>query len=196
MAIIRCSKGHFYDTLKYDSCPICSNNNKNVWMESDDQKTISFAQLFQDNEVTVNLSSLETTEKESISGTWDDEKTVAFYGEEEVGELPVGWLVCTKGVMKGHDYRLYEGFNRIGRNLDSDVCIQDPQISGNNHASVVYDGKSNQFYLVPGTGTLTYYHGERVASAVTLDEAVPFVMGNSTLELIAFCKGEHTWGKF
>jgi hypothetical protein len=35
-----------------------------------------------------------------------------------------------------------------------------------------------------------------VASAVTLDEAEPFVIGNSTLELVAFCKGEHTWEKF
>ena len=130
--------------------------------------------------------------KQSVRGEWDSERTVAF-GGYETREYLVGWLVCISGTMKGKDYRLYSGFNRLGRNMDSDICIQDVMVSQDTHCSVVYDEKNGQFYLVPGKGTLTYYNGECVQNSVKLQERDCISIGESVLQFIPFCKGDSTW---
>lgn len=190
MAIIRCPSGHFYDNEKHSMCPICNKSSGPRW-ELDNEKTVSLESIQEDSdEVTVRLTAGEP-EKEKIRGSWDSEKTVAFWGQE--AELLVGWLVCTKGTAKGKDFRLYPGFNRIGRSLSSDICLQDPGVSGENHCSVVYDRKSRSFYLMPGNGTLTYLDGEIAGQAEPLTDGVPITLGESTLELVSFCKGDHVW---
>lgn len=129
-----------------------------------------------------------------VSCDEEDEKTVAFLSDEEgFQRFLTGWLVCVKGPLRGKDYRVYRGFNRIGRNVDSDICILDPMISGQAHCSVVYDDRSNQFYLVPGKGTATYFGGALLQKAEILPDGGRFLLGSSELELTAFCKGEHVW---
>lgn len=190
MSIVRCPRGHFFDDEKYDSCPNCMGNNGPKW-QMEDEKTISL-DAFGNGEIKKLHLTAQEPAKQSIKGSWDSEKTVALsgYGSEQ---LLVGWLVCICGEMKGKDYRLYPGFNRIGREISSDICIQDPEVSRENHCSLVYDEKSGQFYVVPGKGTLTYLNEEAVQEAVKLQEGDKIRIGGSTLELAAFCKGEHTW---
>jgi len=188
MSIIRCSKGHFYDNEKYDSCPTCGKSNGPKW-KMEDEKTVSLDAANGIKEIHL---SAEEPVKQSVRGNWDSEKTVALSGYG-VQELLVGWLVCISGIGKGKDYRLYAGFNRIGRSMDSDICIQDPMVSNAVHCSVVYDEKGGLFYLVPGKGTLTYLNQDMVQSAVILQEGDKISIGESSLEFVPFCKGEHTW---
>lgn len=189
MSIIQCPHGHFYDDEKYSTCPSCMKPTGFRW-QLDRQKTVSLDSMEAQEEVTVRLTA-ETPEKQSYIAGWDSEKTVALSGTEESLFLS-GWLVCIQGPMKGKDYRLYPGFNRIGRSLASDICLQDPQVS-NTHCSVVYDQKSRRFFLVPGKGTAVYMENKLIQNAVELQEGSRFSLGSSTLELIPFCKGDHVW---
>lgn len=53
----------------------------------------------------------------------------------------VGWLVSYTLDDMGMDFKLYEGRNIIGRNLDCNITISDQTVSGN-HATILYrDGK-------------------------------------------------------
>ena len=188
MSIIRCPKGHFYDDEKYDSCPTCSKGTGLRW-QTEDAMTVSLEMAGGVEEVHLTA---EEPVKQSIRGNWDSEKTVALggYGTQE---LLVGWLVCVAGNNKGKDYRLYSGFNRMGRNMDSDICVQDPMVSGSVHCSVVYDEKGGQFYLVPGNGTLVYLNQEMVGEPVKLQEGDKIEVGQSMFVFVPFCKGELTW---
>ncbi len=223
MAIIRCPHGHFYDDNKYESCPVCSSAAAaGPRWTADEEKTVSldWIQKADDEEQTVRLTPEDrvgggfssptrlrgpgavstakyltrpcASEQVPVRGGLDSEKTVSFHtmGEKD---LLAGWLVCTAGPSRGQDFKVYPGFNRIGRDWDADVCIQDPAIARANHCAVVYDAKSARFYLVPGKGTLTWLQEKAVEQAVELAERTPFCFGKSTLELVAFCRGEHTW---
>lgn len=193
MAIVQCPYGHFYDDEKYSFCPSCGRQ-KGTRRQFDDEKTVSLDSMNRQEEKTVYLTQ-ETEKRLSIKGYWDAEKTVALSETEEPLFL-AGWLVCIKGPAKGNDYRLYPGFNRVGRGLDLDVCLQDPMVSLNVHCSVVYEPKSRRFFLVPGKGTAVYIEETLVQKAVELQEGSKICLGGSILELIPFCKGEHVWETF
>lgn len=188
MSIIRCPKGHFYDDEKYDSCPTCSKSSGPRW-QMEDAKTVSLEMAGGVREVCL---SADEPVKQSVRGNWDSEKTVAL-GGYEAQELIAGWLVCIAGDRRGKDYRLYAGFNRVGRSMDSDICIQDPMVSKEMHCSVVYDEKGGLFYLVPGKGTITYLNQEMIQEAVKLQEGDKIKIGESVLIFVPFCKGEFTW---
>lgn len=189
MAIVQCSNGHFYDDMKNATCPMCQEYEGPHW-RMDDDKTVSLDWTNASEIKTVYLSGEETV-KPKVIGNWDDEKTVAFYGDT-TENLLVGWLVCIQGCMKGKDYRIYAGFNRIGRSLNSDICLQDPQVSKENHCSVVYDGKSNSFYLVPGQG-IVYLDQITVQKAEILLRGSRISLGECVLEFVPFCEGDHIW---
>lgn len=191
MSIVRCSKGHFFDDEKYASCPSCSGSSGGPKWQMEDDKTVSL-DAFGTGEVKKIRLTAEPLAKQSVTGSWDSEKTVALSGYEGTRML-VGWMVCVAGVMKGRDYRLYPGFNRIGRNMDSDICLQDNEVSAESHCSVVYDEKNSEFYLVPGKGTITYLNEETVQKAVEIQDGDRIRMGECTLLFAAFCKGERTW---
>lgn len=124
----------------------------------------------------------------------DDQKTVRFEIAENGIEPVVGWLVCVSGEQKGQDFRLQSGFNRIGRDRNMEVVIpKDRTISRDTHCSVVYDGKSNETFLVPGNGTLTYYKNEMVQKAVKLHSGDEIALGENKYIYISFCEGERTW---
>ncbi len=191
MAIIQCPNGHYFDDNKYVNCPICAGISGPTTIE--EEKTMGLDEIINSNERTQQLT---PEGPEQIFGDWDNEKTVSLE-ELETGESPllVGWLVCTEGESRGQDYRLYPGFNRIGRGLDSDICIQDPHVAQKNHCSVVYDKRSGKFYLIPGQGSNTYLNGTDIQKPVELMENVPFSIGKHTLELSAFCRKGYRWQK-
>ncbi|MCI9336855.1 MAG: FHA domain-containing protein [Lachnospiraceae bacterium] len=182
MAIVQCPQGHFYDDEKYAVCPGCEEGGEEV-------RTVSLEAFSATEEIRLTASRPRT---QSVTGVWDEQKTAA-YAEEP--RLIAGWLVCIGGPGRGRDYRLYAGFNRIGRSMGSDICIRDPQVSGDNHCSVVYEERAGVFYLVPGKGTVTYLDGTAAQQAEILSEGSRICLGESVLELAVFCKGEHIWSK-
>jgi hypothetical protein len=194
MAIIKCENGHFYDNEKNSFCPICSKLNESQEARAAEEKTVSLDMLEQQKMERIVMS--RSSPAVRTSGTWDNERTIAFYENgEEVQPLLVGWLVCTKGPMRGRDFRMYPGFNRIARRVSADVCLDDDTISRDIHCSIAYDQMSDTFFLVPGHGTLTYVEDKTVEEPMELASGTRFRLGNSELELVVFCKGEHTWEK-
>ena len=175
MGIRRCENGHYYDDEKFFRCPYCGINiDLEDEIDSDQDKTVAIADINYSED--------------------DDYRTIMAEGKEEKRYFVTGWLVCVDGAEKGRDYRLHMGFNRIGRSYQMDICLEDDlAITRDNHCSVIYDDKNGQFLVKPSVGTVTYLNGNILLSAEIIKTGDRIRVGQSTLELVAFCNGEKKW---
>ena len=175
MGIRRCENGHYYDDEKFFRCPYCGINiDLEDEIDSDQDKTVAIADINYSED--------------------DDDRTIMAEGKEEKRYFVTGWLVCVDGAEKGRDYRLHMGFNRIGRSYQMDICLEDDlAITRDNHCSVIYDDKNGQFLVKPSVGTVTYLNGNILLSAEIIKTGDIILVGQSTLELVAFCNGEKKW---
>lgn len=188
MSITRCNKGHYYDSEKFSQCPHCG-----IFVDDEEEKTMQLQrpQKSLKDEKTVPIR----TDHVSVSITNEvDEKTISIYKKEKGADFITGWLVCTKGPEKGRDYRLHNGFNRIGRNYNLDVPVmEDKEISKESPIAVVYDGRSNCFYAVQQTGGMPYVNGKLLESPQVLKTGDLIEIGKSEFEFIAFCREGRVW---
>ncbi|MCI9590222.1 MAG: FHA domain-containing protein [Lachnospiraceae bacterium] len=170
MAVIQCKNGHYYDSERYAFCPHCG-----TYEERNSEKTI-FLQA----------------EKK---GDFDDgQKTIGIFQAEETFCPITGWLVCIGGPKKGKDYRIYVGYNHIGRDIDMDISIpEDSLIELSNHCAIVYDGKNNQFLIVPGMESATYLNQEYLSGPKVIKTGDILEIGKSELEFVAFCREGRKW---
>ncbi len=102
----------------------------------------------------------------------------------------VGWLVAHSGPALGRDFRIRWGNNSIGAAYDQQICISDdPQISGEGHAFVVYDPKSNKFFLRPGDKpkALVRLNDDLLMNAVELHPYSVIEVGGSRLVFVPLC---------
>lgn len=180
MALVRCTRGHYYDNKKYIQCPQCG-----LQINSSDDECM-----------TVKLNQSVNKQPEHIA---DNIKTMRFVSDEsdvkQVGSkgFVTGWLVCISGPEKGRDYRVYYGNNFVGRSFEMDICIrEDNKISRERHCSIVYDEKHNTFYLAPGNG-ITYYEEQLLEKAIPLYENRLITMGESKFYFIPFCTDIRKW---
>lgn len=202
MAIVRCSKGHYYDNAKFAQCPHCG-----IFAgDDDDEKTVAMS--FEPHEKTPVISAnpamqktvpaynqttdLTVTEKDQ--NVMDDDKTISLYAEEKGADFIVGWLVCVEGSERGRDYKLHQGFNRLGRDYKMDIAIvEDQSISREAAFAVVYDDRSNSFFAVQQSGGTAYLNGTALMGAVSLKTGDLLRAGNSEFEFVAFCREGRTW---
>lgn len=183
MAIVQCINGHHYDDSKHKECPHCQNEE------------------FIDYEATVDLpgwtkDNYDETIDIYVGGgeVKDDDKTVGAYSFEKGTQLLAGWLVCTKGPNRGKDYKLFHGWNRIGRKFSMDIYIPDDlKISADNHSAIVYDDRGNMFYLVNEQASLTYLNGTYTVESVEIKNGDLIQMGDSEFVFIAFCTEDRKW---
>lgn len=121
-------------------------------------------------------------------------------GTEVIGEFEVdgktvaptvGWLICTKGSMKGRDFRLHNGWNYIGADEKMDIRIRDPKVSGY-MARVSYDNRGKMFYIAPSdqSTNLTYCNDEPLLSPKALKIYDVIAMGDTDMIFVPLC-GEH-----
>jgi hypothetical protein len=126
----------------------------------------------------------------------DEEKTIGIFARHSGKEFVTGWLVCIRGKEKGRDYRIHNGNNWIGRSYQMDICIvDDPSISRDNHANIVYDYKSNKFFLLPGQGASVLLNGEALLNPKEIRKRDRITLGNSTFAFVPFCEEDFTWEK-
>ncbi len=170
MAMIRCSCGFFYDDGKYGTCPKCSGAYR---------AGISEAGVWKLGRITSG------TRMEGVGAE-------AFFhvGEEN---LVAGWLVCVKGAQRGRDFRLFPGFNRLGRHSVSDICLEDAQVAREGHCAVVYEPRRREFFLTPGKGTTTLLNGKRLEMPERLEAGDSVGVGGSLLIFVPFCGKERAW---
>lgn len=183
---------HFYDSDKYDECPYCSN------LISYDKNTDSI-----NNQVTISkrIDNYDEIEELVLSNNrtpigvseLDTGMTISYYSNSKGNNFVTGWIVCISGNDKGRDFRLFHGFNKIGRDRGMDVVIDDEFVSRITHCSIVYEDKKNIFYIVPNGGNLTYLNEELVNESKVLKTGDILTIGKSEFEFMAFCREERKW---
>ncbi len=116
------------------------------------------------------------------------------YSSEQTGPS-VGWLVCIGGVHIGHDFRLHEGRNAIGRSESNDVALRgDTSVSKEPQAIIAYEPKNNKFFAVPGTArSLAYVNGQVLLSMTELHKNDVIELGGARLMLIPCCDEKFSW---
>lgn len=218
--LIRCEKGHFYDSEKFQSCPYCSSSARNMEVDlfGGDSHTMPvnsspMPSMGADIGKTMPLGGAApinpgNSEKTMPLGAAapkpameEDVKTVAVirkrvHNDDNVGVNPVtGWLVCVQGREKGRDYRVYSGNNFIGRSETMDICIRgDDSISREKHACISYDDKKNRFYIYQGDSRgLVYLNDEAVFIPQLLNPYDTIEVGKTKLMFVPFCTEKFIW---
>ncbi len=109
-------------------------------------------------------------------------------------KLTVGWLVVVDGVLRGHDFRLLSGQNRIGRNPSMDIAlIGDASVTGEDHAKLIFDPLSQHFHLWHDKGrNLTYVNDELVDKRV-LQAYDRIKIGQTQLLFVPLCGERFQW---
>lgn len=182
MAVKQCENGHYYDDTKYESCPHCSKASDGLSSFAD-EKTVA--------KVSYDMIREELTQYIDSNG---DGKTISIFTKSAGADPVVGWLVCQDGAEKGRDYRLHSGRNFVGRADKMDVIIKDdPEISRENHCSIIYEPKAGSFMLVPGQGTIVFMNGKRLDSPVVMEADSLIEIGSTKFIFIPYCKGDRKW---
>jgi hypothetical protein len=106
-----------------------------------------------------------------------------------------GWLVCVDGPEKGKDFHLFSENNFIGRGPNNDVRLNDPTVSSDKHAVVIYDPEERifSFGLFNGSG-IVRLNGKRVTRS---DEEIKLgdrlKIGQGTYMFVPLCGDNFQW---
>lgn len=183
--MVRCKNGHYYDNAKNSECPYCCRTDLLSAINGNrcDERTIAMNSCCEESK-TIALDSL------------DDAKTVSFYESDIQADPVVGWLVCISGSSFGHDFRLHQGRNSIGRSLTNDVVVRsDEKVSRDNHAALVYDYRANKFYLVPENSIDIQLNGTVITNPVEIKDNDRIALGSTKLVFVPFCRESFKWNK-
>lgn len=109
----------------------------------------------------------------------------------------VGWLVVTEGPGRGRSLEVGIGANSIGRDSRQKIALNfgDDTIHRTQHATIVFDPKSQNFFLQAGSDSrnLTYIENTLVLAPVQLHGGEIIVIGQTKLVFVAFCGPNFSW---
>ncbi len=200
MAVVRCSQGHFFDDSKFPQCPFCGGEGAAVkagdpGRPEDSGRTVALTPEEAGGPVEHTVSIKASSDaRRRVELPADDQKTIGRFSDAKGNDFVTGWLVCVSGPEKGRDYRIHHGFNRVGRSYSMSVMVMDdPHISRDNHCAVVYDDRSNRFYLTPTKGNIVRKNGDLITEPVGLETGDVIAIGESEFEFVAFCREGHIW---
>lgn len=185
MAVVKCASGHYYDDSKFPSCPHCQKQQANPSIP-DSTKTVA---KYPTPNVGGNIPTTPIFEPAANDGTG---KTQSIYFKNNNANPVSGWLVCVKGENKGRAFDVHVGKNFVGRAMHSDVVINDPQISRENHFSIIYDPNSSQFFISCGA-SIVYLNSKLLDHASPLNENDVISAGSSDFVFIPYCNKERNW---
>ena len=195
--LARCERGHYFDGSKYTSCPHCGvniSNHTTSTLQKPSSVTVTNAPAADPEGITVCRSGQDETVTLVCSTKDDDLRTVVKYSNKYGTRMVVGWLLCTKGVDRGADHRLYAGNNTIGRGDVPDIRLyDDPEICRGVHCTVTYDPKQNRFFILPGAGTVIRLNDEIVSSPRPLSRYDQLEIGRTRLTFVPYCEGRYHW---
>lgn len=199
MKIVRCEKGHVYDSDRSLKCPYCESR------EEPKQKTEAITEVEAKKHIHVSWNGGFGGMSGSFGG--NEDVTQGYYqvksqaGEKESRNQQssnnpvVGWLVCIEGGCRGRSYELFCGQNFIGRSEKMDVSLTgDISVSRERHAVVIYEPKENRFYVQPGDAHNLFYVNEKVVlTNQELHQRDEIQLGESRLIFIEFCGNNYKW---
>lgn len=108
----------------------------------------------------------------------------------------VGWLVVVEGRGKGRSVEIGVGANAIGRDKGQKLRIDfgDQHISREKHAILVFDPRSNRFFLQGGdVRNLTYIGEDLVLTPMELKGGETILIGETKLRFVALCGPQFGW---
>ena len=190
MAIIRCINGNNYDTEKSNDCPYCKMRREN-WGSSWDDDPVTVGWPGGSRAITI-----QEGRGPHVSGMGSDGEplTVGLWKKHSGTALVTGWLVCIEGPMKGRDYRISYGSNKIGSSYNMDICLaEDPKIQQEEHCFLIYEPNNNCFFIRPGGGSNTYLNGELLKAPQELHLGDEISMGSCKFEFVPFCREGRVW---
>lgn len=208
MAVVQCKNAHFYDDEKYQQCPHCAALQEKAAQDKRTAEQVSQARQIESyaaqyirqhrsqpqvQGIQPQMPNIQGQMPVDPSREVDDENAASLYQKRGAAGYTVGWLVCVGGEEYGRDFPLYAGFNRIGRSGSNDIVLSDVQVSMEEHCSVIYEQKKNIFYILPKAGSLVYVRDSLVQQAQEIESGEVINIGETSLELVAFCKGERRW---
>lgn len=145
----KCSNGHYYKE-ELAACPYCPIGSKSSEKVDHKKETQLYTEVNNDNKTRLVIP--------HASFAQADNRTV--FGEEVIAEIVngervikkeyrsgrklVGWLVSYSFDKMGVDFRLYEGRNIVGRDIDCNITLPDKTISGK-HATILF--KNDKFKI-------------------------------------------------
>jgi len=108
----------------------------------------------------------------------------------------VGWLVVVEGRGKGRSLEIGIGANSIGRDEGQKLRVDfgDKHISREKHAILVFDPRSNRFFLQSGdVRNLTYVNDELVLSPMELAGGETILVGETKFRFVPLCGAQFRW---
>jgi len=160
----QCPNGHYYQGA---SCPYCKTGNNNAGASTSLKTDVyaggsgENSQLptelqgygGDESKTTVVVGGKRTDVEDPVGGIIIPSANRTVFEETEIEETPegkkiekkvsrksrklVGWLVTYSFDAMGADFKLYEGRNTIGRDVDCNVTVNDPQMTGK-HATILF----------------------------------------------------------
>lgn len=108
--------------------------------------------------------------------------------------MPVGWLVCISGPERGRDYRLYPGYNDIGSNPESVVCLAFDESVSPRAAVLGYDDRMNLYSFGPSGGRMPVRVNDKmIMDAVILNPNDILTVGETALLFVPLCSQSFRW---
>ncbi len=110
-------------------------------------------------------------------------------------EKMAGWLVCIEGSEAGRDFRLYPGYNYIGRGQDAGICIRGDDTIRLPHTAVLgYDDRMNLFSFGPcGGRSAVRVNGSMILDAAILAPYDRLRVGETTFLFVPLCGPQFRW---
>lgn len=202
----RCSKGHVYDPSISPTCPICAEEEEAVGTRPVEEPFMrKYSPTKPVEEKTPNTVPVEDSSEKTRSMVdeidvtlpmgYEDGKEYKIENTKNFFNPLVGWLVCVDGPAKGTDYRIYSGYNYIGRDPSMNICIMgDPYISRERDAVVAFDGRTSKFYFSPSNGqSIIRMNDEIVLMPVEIKIHDILELGHTKLMFIPLCDGAFHW---
>jgi hypothetical protein len=140
----KCENGHYYKE-ELSSCPYCHGANRPIVID-ENQRQAEVTELYTapNEEEKTRLVVPKTPEQQSPPRTVFGDDVMRGKGADAVVERQyrdarklVGWLVTYSFDPMGADFRIYEGRNSIGRDMDCNITVPDRMISGK-HATILF----------------------------------------------------------
>ncbi len=206
--LIRCDRGHFYDGGRYEECPHCNNTTippvtEYIAQDAEEVKRPTVQEPVRVKSEKVFTDIYSNTERDAVTTGYrtsalsnDNENHTMHYFQKTIGAEPVvGWVVCTKGMHFGEDFKIKSGRNFIGRSGSMNISLSaDRAVSRDKHAILTYDPKKNVFMIQPGDSPeLCYLNDETLLIPTQLKAYDKIALGESELMFIPFCSESFNW---
>ena len=212
MEIVRCSKGHFYDSEENATCPMCAaeaarNKNpigNNVLPDGiigtsyfDDGNTPSPTLPVDPNggkvqpyQTTVNAQNPPIETPPTVQPYKTTLPVIPVDGDGNEESAPFDPVV-------GTDYRIHSQNNYIGRSARMDISIpEDSHISAENSAIIAYDNEDRTFYFGPGSGrNIVRVNGKPALSVEKIEAYDVLTIGTTKLLFVPLCGDRFDWNE-